>query len=149
MIPIWRPCSWTERALSFFGSNFIARLLRGVFVAVAVVEEAFLAFARLILEVVAHERLHYGYEGAGHHEKVAVEHADKLKKRVVARHDLPRLDAGDVHLAAGRDGFPVPSGSSRASRALPLRASRISPGSAFCRSGLTPFVASFFISDTI
>src|SRR6266852_4349911 len=98
MTPIWRPWRRTESALSFFGSNFIARLLRAVLVAVGV-KGAFLAFALLVrLQMFAYERLHNGDEGAGDHEKIAIENADQLQKGVVARHDLAGLDAGDVRL---------------------------------------------------
>src|SRR6516162_3571620 len=98
MTPICFPYRSTESALSFFGSNFIAWVLRIVFVAVGGVEGALLAFARHVLHVVAHERLDHGHERAGDHDEVAFEHADDFKQRVVAGHDFPRLDAGDVHL---------------------------------------------------
>src|ERR1700739_2302433 len=98
MTPIWFPCKRTESALSFRGSNFIARLLRAVLVSVGI-EGAFLAFALLVrLQMIAYERLHDGDEGAGDHEKIAVENTDQLKKSVVARHALAALDAGDVRL---------------------------------------------------
>src|SRR5580704_15830363 len=102
MTPICRPCRRTERELSFFGSNFIARLLGRLLVAVAGIEGTFFALALLVVQVIAHERLDRGYEGAGHHEKVAVEDADQLKKRVIARHDLAGLDAGDVLLGQAK-----------------------------------------------
>lgn len=37
-------------------------------------------------------------EGARDHEEIVVENADQFQNRVVARHDLPGLDAGDVPL---------------------------------------------------
>ena len=48
------------------------------------------------------------HEGAGDHDEVAVEHADHLKQRVVARDDLARLDAGDVPLANPKTAGQVP-----------------------------------------
>ena len=82
---------WLRRALGV-----------AVLVAVAGIEGTFFALALLVVQVIAHERLDRGYEGAGHHEKVAVEDADQLKKRVVTGHDLPRLDAGDVLLGQAK-----------------------------------------------
>ena len=99
MTPICFPYRRTESAFSFFGSNLIARLLRAVFVAVGGIEGPFLSFARLILEMVANERLYDGHQGARDHNKVAVEHANDLKKRVVARHNLARFNPGDMPLA--------------------------------------------------
>src|SRR5580658_145899 len=97
MTPICFPCRRTESALSFLGSNFIARLPRAVLV--VGVERAFLAFAVLLrLQMIAYERLHDGDEGAWDHEKISVKNADQLKKSVVARYDLAGLDAGDVRL---------------------------------------------------
>src|ERR1035437_9728620 len=96
---IWRPCRRTASALSFFESNFIARLLGALLVGVVGVEGAFLAFALLVrLQMIADERLHDGDEGARGHEEVAIKNADQLQKGVVARHDLAGLDAGDVRL---------------------------------------------------
>src|ERR1700730_7673980 len=97
MMPICFPCRRTESALSFLGSNFIARLLRAVLVAVGV-EGAFLAFALIGPRMIADERLHDGDEGARDHEEVAVEDTNQLEKGVVARHDFAGLDAGDVRL---------------------------------------------------
>jgi hypothetical protein len=37
-------------------------------------------------------------EGAGDHDEVVIEDAHQFEKRIVAGHDLPRLDAGDVPL---------------------------------------------------
>src|SRR5262245_27082822 len=99
MTPMCFPCRRAESALSFFGSNLIARLLRTVFVVVGGIEGPFLSFARLVLEMVANERLNDRYQAAGDHNKVAVEHADDLKQRVVTRHDLARLNARDMPLA--------------------------------------------------
>ena len=58
--------------------------------------------------MIADERLHGRHEGARDHEEVAVEHADELKKRVVARHDLAGLDAGDVPLGEAEAAGQVP-----------------------------------------
>src|ERR1700757_1287909 len=108
MTPICFPCRRTESALSFFWSNLIARPLRAVFVPVGGVERPFLSFTRLVLEMVANERLHDGHQGAGDHNKVAVEHADDLKKRVVARYDLARFNPGDVPLADAEAACQIP-----------------------------------------
>ena len=50
-------------------------------------------------EVVPDKGLHHGHEGTGNHEEVAVEGADQLKERVIARHDLAGFDDGDMPLA--------------------------------------------------
>src|ERR1700691_542151 len=99
MTPIWRPCRRTARALSFFGSNFISRLLGALLVGVIGVEGAFLVFTLLVRpQMIADERLNEGDEGTRDHEEVAIESADQFQKGVVARHDLAGLDAGDVRL---------------------------------------------------
>src|ERR1700694_1054196 len=99
MTPIWRPWRRTASALSFFGTNFIARLLGTLLGGVVGVEGAFLAFALLVrLQMITDKRLHDGDEGARDHEEVAIENADQLQKGVVARHDLAGLDTGDVRL---------------------------------------------------
>src|ERR1700682_6537787 len=100
MTPICRPCRRTARALSFFASNLIGMpLLRFLFVVAAAIEGAFLALALLVVpEMIADERLHSRDERARDHEEVAVEDADEFEQRVVARHNLAGLNAGDVHL---------------------------------------------------
>ena len=104
MTPMCFLCRRTESAFSVFGSNFIARFPRRVFVAVGGVKGAFVAFTWLVFKVVADKGLHHGHKSAGHHEEVAVEGADQLKKRVIARHDLAGFNAGDMPLADAETG---------------------------------------------
>src|SRR5262249_32112898 len=98
-IPICRPCRRTVSALSFLVSNFIFALRRFLLVVGVAIERALLALALLIgPEMIADERLHGGNKGAGNHEEIAVEDADEFEEGVVARHNLPGLDARNVHL---------------------------------------------------
>jgi len=94
--------------LSFFGSNFIARLPRVVFVAVGGMEGSFLSFARLVLEVITHECLYDRHEGTGDHDEVVVKGTNDFKKRVIAGHDLARLNPGDVPLANAETACQIP-----------------------------------------
>ena len=117
MTPMCFPYRRTESALSFFGSNFIARLLRAVFVSVGGVEGPFLSFTRLVLEMVANERLHDGHQGTGDHNKVTCRACGQSQAacRSVARFcptQSPRCAFG-----RRRGGLPGLSGSSLASHA--------------------------------
>src|SRR5690348_16544443 len=108
MTPICLPYRRTESAVSFFGSNFISRLLRSTFVAMSCIQRPFLYFTGLLVQVVADERLYDGDQGAGNHEEIVVEHAYDLKQRVVARHDFAGLDARDVPLADAKTAGQIP-----------------------------------------
>src|SRR5580704_6629885 len=107
MTPIRRPCSRTARTLSFLGSDFIVPLPWFVVVAAAV-ERTFLNLALLFIQMIADERLHGRNEGARNHEEVMVEDAHEFEQRVVARHDLAGLDAGDVHLRQAEAASQLP-----------------------------------------
>jgi len=58
MMPIWRPCSRTESALSFFRSNFIVPLLGCLIAGVVGIEGALFPLTRLVLEIVSNQGLH-------------------------------------------------------------------------------------------
>ena len=74
------------------------RLLGCILARVVGIEGALFALAGLVFEMIANQGLHHGDEGARDHEEIVVENADQFQNRVVARHDLPGLDAGDVPL---------------------------------------------------
>src|SRR5439155_25156740 len=109
MTPICRPCRRTASALSVFVSNFIFALRRFLLVVGVTIERAFVTLALLVVsEMITDERLDGRNKGAGDHEEVAVEDADKFEEGVVARHDLAGLDAGDVHLGQAETASQLP-----------------------------------------
>ena len=74
------------------------RLLGCILARVLGIEGALSALAGLVFEMIANQGLHHRDESARHREEIVVENADQFQNRVVARHDLPGLDAGDVPL---------------------------------------------------